>query len=144
MNPNVLTEVVGDTAECAGKCQNAEIALRRLRKASKDLAHIHKLVERVDDNNAGMFDQCPHHRMIAGKRAGVRASCLLGFDAAAGMHHHDGLAASQRFARDVDEFLRTPNILCVESDDLRHRIVEQILDKIGKAETRLVAGRNPA
>ena len=70
------------------------------------------------------------------------ASFALG--AAARMHHHDRLATLQRFAGNVDEFLRTPNILCVERDDLRHRIVEQILDKIGKAEARLVAGRNPA
>jgi len=144
MNAYVFAEIVRDAAERTGKGEDAEVTFRRLREAGENLAHIHEFVERVDDDDTCVLDQCAHDRVIAGKGAGVRARRLLRSCAAAGMHHHDGLAAPQGFAGNVEEFLRTPNILRVKRDDLRHRIVEQILDEVRETKARLVAGRNPS
>ena len=124
---------MGNAAERAREGQDAEVAFRRRRKTRQNFGDVDEFVERVDDNNASPFDESTHDAMIAGQRAGVRARRLFGLGAAAGMHHHDGFAAPERLSGDVDELLRTPDVLRIERDDLHHRIVEEIPDEVGKA-----------
>ena len=66
MHADVLAEIVGDAAESTRKGENAEITLRRFRKARENFADIHQFVEIVDDDDAGMFDERPHGGVIAG------------------------------------------------------------------------------
>ena len=140
--PIELAEIVRDRAERARERKDARPFAGRHREAGEDLGRIGKLVERLDHGDAGVRHQSLHHGVIAGERAGMRACRLLGARSATGMHHDDRLAGAARAIGGGHEGRRPADMLGVDHDHARRRVISEEIDEVDQIEPGLVAGRD--
>ena len=129
-NAGALQRVRRDRCPTAAARHDDHILSERViaGRHGEQLDRLDKGVVSLDLHDATLAEERRQHRVVAHQRAGVRAHHLLPRGRAAGLEHHDRLAARAGALRGVEQEPRLGQCLDDAGDDLDVGIVDEVAD----------------
>ena len=140
--PRTGADVEEHRGLAAGMSHHGEAAAlgHALEQAGEELRRGQHFVERADGDQAVTPRHGGEDARVVGEGAGVRCGHALARLRAPGLEHDDGLRSGVRPHHGTHEALGFADAFGEDDDDLRRRVVDEIVDEVGRRDVGLVAG----